>query len=108
MSQILPFTLGTGGALQAQTGGAVPDDPNQNIPTMLISETKGKWVYVANHGDNTASTAQSGIVGYIIDPQTHQLTPMPGSPIRHRLGSECMLEDPSNQFFYTANFNNSR
>lgn len=108
LSQILPFTPGTGGALQAQTGGAVPVDPNQDIPTWLISETKGKWVYVVNHGSSTTGTVtRSGIVGYVIDPQSHQLTPMAGSPFGTGSGPECLLEDPSNQFFYTANFNDS-
>jgi len=108
LSQILPFTPGTGGALQAQTGGAVPDDPNQDVPTMLIGETKGKWVYLANHGSSTSGTvAKSGLVGYVIDSQTHQLTPMAGSPFPSGSGPECLLEDPSNQFFYTANFNDS-
>ena len=108
LSQILPFTPGTGGALQAQTGGAVPDDPNQDVPTFLISESKGKWVYVANHGSSTSGTVtKSGIVGYVIDPQSHQLTPMALSPFGTGSGPECLLEDPSNQFFYTANFNDS-
>jgi 6-phosphogluconolactonase (cycloisomerase 2 family) len=107
-SQILPFSVGTGGALQAQTGGAVPDDPNQSNPIMLISESKGKWVYIANSGNNTASTnAQSGIVGKIIDPATKQLTVMPDSPFTSGSGPQCMIEDPSNQFIYTANFNDS-
>jgi 6-phosphogluconolactonase (cycloisomerase 2 family) len=107
-SQILPFSVGTGGALQAQTGGAVPDDPNQSNPIMLISESKGKWVYIANSGNNTASTnAQSGIVGKIVDPATHQLTVMPDSPFTSGSGPQCMIEDPSNQFIYTANFNDS-
>ncbi len=108
LSQILPFTPGSGGALQAQTGGAVPDDPNQDIPTMLISETKNKWVYVANHGSSSSGTvSKSGIVGYVIDVQSHQLTPMAGSPFGTGSGPECLLEDPSSQFIYTANFNDS-
>jgi Lactonase, 7-bladed beta-propeller len=108
LSQILPFTPGTGGALQAQTGGAVPDDPNQSSPIMLIAESKGKWVYVANQGPNTMGTvAQSGIVGYVVDPSSHELTPMANSPFSMGSGPQCLLEDPSNQFFYTANFNDS-
>jgi len=108
LSQILPFTSGTGGALQAQTGGAVPDDPNQSNPIVLIAESKAKWVYVANQGPNTSGTvAQSGIVGYRVDPSTHQLIPMSGSPFSMGSGPQCLLEDPSNQFFYTANFNDS-
>jgi hypothetical protein len=106
--QVLPFTVGTGGALQAQTGGAVPTDPNQTGPIMLVAESKGKWVYVANQGNNVTSTnAQSGLVGYVVDPATKQLTPMSGSPFTSGSGPQCLLEDPSNQFFYTANFNDS-
>ncbi len=108
LSQVLPFTPGTGGALQAQTGGAIPDDPNQSNPIYLIAEAKGKWVYLANQGANTTGTvAQSGIVGYVIDPQSKQLTPMAGSPFSSGSGPQCLLEDPSNQFFYTANYNDS-
>jgi 6-phosphogluconolactonase len=108
LSQVLPFTAGTGGALQAQTGGAVPDDPNQSNPIMLLAETKGKWVYLANQGANTGGTvAQSGIIGYVIDPTSKQLRPMAGSPFSSGSGPQCLLEDPSNQFFYTANYNDS-
>ncbi|HEY1985839.1 MAG TPA: hypothetical protein VGG85_10535 [Terracidiphilus sp.] len=107
-SQILPFTVGTGGALQAQTGGAVTDDPNQTNPIMLLAESKGKWVYIANQGNNTASTnATSGIVGKIVDPATKELTVMPDSPFTSGAGPQCLLEDPSNQFIYTANYNDS-
>ncbi len=108
LSQILPFTVGTGGALQAQTGGAVTDDPNQSNPIMLVSESKGKWIYIANQGDNTSSTvAQSGIVGKIVDPSSKQLDVMPDSPFTSGSGPQCLIEDPSDQFFYTANFNDS-
>ncbi|HTX76588.1 MAG TPA: beta-propeller fold lactonase family protein [Terracidiphilus sp.] len=107
-SQILPFSVGTGGALQAQTGGAVPDDPTQSDPLFLLTESKGKWVYVANTGDNQSqSNTQSGITGYVIDTSTQQLTTMPGSPFGTGAGPQCLVEDPSNQFIYTANFNSS-
>jgi len=107
-SQILPFAVGSNGALQAQTGGAVPDDPTQSNPTVLLVEAKGKWVYVANQGNNANTTnAQSGIAGYIVDPANKQLTYMPGEPFPTGAGPQCMVEDPSSQFIYTANFNDS-
>ncbi len=111
-SQILPFSIGNGGALQAETGGAVPDDPAESYPLFLIVESKNKWVYVANTGDNSnTNNAQSGITGYVIDTSTKQLTPMSGSPFASPVGTgagpRCMVEDPSNQFIYTANFNDS-
>jgi 6-phosphogluconolactonase (cycloisomerase 2 family) len=108
-SQILPFTIGTGGALQAQTGGAVPDDPTQSNPMFLLVESKGKWVYVANTGDNQSPTnTQSGITGYVINTgANNQLSTMPGSPFGTGAGPQCLVEDPSDQFIYTANFNSS-
>lgn len=108
-SQIIPFSVGNGGALQAVTGGAVPDDPTQSNPQFLIEESKGKWVYVANAGTNQSqSNQQSGIAGYVIQDQVNnQLTTLPGSPWGTGAGPQCLVEDPSNQFIYTANFNSS-
>ena len=106
--QILPFTVGTGGALQAQTGGIVPTDANQTNPIVMVAESKGKWVYLANQGDLTSSlNAVSGIVGYDVDPSTKQLRPMPNSPFGSGSGPQCLLEDPSDQFIYNANYNDS-
>jgi 6-phosphogluconolactonase (cycloisomerase 2 family) len=106
--QILPFSVGTNGALQQQTGGAIPDDVTESNPVYLVLESKGKWVYVANAGNNANNTnSQSGITGYVIDPTTHQLSEISGSPWGTGAGPQCMLEDPSNQFIYTANFNDS-
>jgi 6-phosphogluconolactonase len=107
-SQILPFSVGTGGSLQAQTGGAVPTDATQSDPLFLLVENKSKWAYVANYGNNSnPNSAQSGITGYDINTQTNQLIPMPGSPFGTGAGPRCLIEDPSNQFIYTANFNSS-
>jgi hypothetical protein len=109
LSQILPYTLGSNGALQSQTGGAVPDDPTLANPIALLVESKGKWVYVANAGNNNTSTGttQDGIAGYVVDPSSHQLTTMAGEPFTTGSGPQCLVEDPSNQFVYTANFNDS-
>ena len=107
-SQILPFTIGTNGALQAQTGGIVPDDPTQSNPIYLLVESKGKWVYVANQGNSLNTTnAQSGIAGYVIDPSQRTLSFIAGEPFGTGSGPQCLVEDPSNQFIYTANFNDS-
>jgi len=61
-SQILPFTVGTGGSLNAMTGGPVADDPTQTNPIYIMTESKGKWVYVANFGSNITGqpAAESG------------------------------------------------
>jgi len=107
-SQILPFTVGTGGALQPQIGGIVPDDPTLSNPNYLLIESKGKFIYVANQGNNISTTnTQSGLAGYVIDPSTHVLSYIAGEPFGTGAGPQCLVEDPSNQFIYTANFNDS-
>jgi 6-phosphogluconolactonase len=109
-SQMLPYSVGSGGALLPATSGPIPDDPNQSNPIYLVQENKGKWFYVANEGNNTTNTgtAQSGIAGYVIN-TPFQPTEMAGTPIGFGTGPgpQCMVEDPSNQYFYTANFNDS-
>ena len=107
-SQILPFTVGANGALQSQTGGPVADDPAQSNPIFLTQESKGKWLYVANQGiDANSGVSANGITGYDIDPTTHQLTEMAFLPFSTGAGPQCLVEDPSNQFFYTANYYDS-
>jgi 6-phosphogluconolactonase (cycloisomerase 2 family) len=107
-SQILPFSSGTGGALVPQTGGIVPDDPTLSNPINLLVESKGKFAYVANQGNLTNTTnAASGLAGYVIDPTTHQLSYIAGEPFGTGAGPQCLVEDPSDQFIYTANFNDS-
>jgi 6-phosphogluconolactonase (cycloisomerase 2 family) len=108
-SQILPYSVGTGGALQAQIGGPVPDDVTLSNPIAMLVESKGKWAYVANQGNNTGTSgnAQSGLAGYVIDPNTRVLTTLPGEPFGSGAGPQCIVEDPSNQFVYEANLYDS-
>jgi 6-phosphogluconolactonase len=107
-SQILPFSIGSGGALQAQTGGVVADDPTLANPIYLLVESKGKFLYVANQGNNVEGTnSQSGLAGYVIDPTTHQLSFIAGEPFGSGGGPQCLVEDPSDQFVYSADFNDS-
>ena len=108
-SQILPFSVGAGGALQAQTGGAVPDASPQTDPLFIIFETgqSNKWAYLSNFGGVNTNNAQSSIVGYDIDTTSRQLTNMSLSPFPTGSGPRCLVEDPSNNFIYTANFNDS-
>jgi DNA-binding beta-propeller fold protein YncE len=102
LSQVLPFTVGTNGALNALTGGAVQDDPTMASPIYLIAESKGKYIYVANQ-IGAASSDSAGIAGYFIDPSSSQLSFIAGEPFGTGSGPQCLLEDPSNQYIYTAN-----
>jgi len=109
-SQILPYQPGSNGALNPQISGPVADDPTQSNPIAMLVESKGKWVYTANAGSYTSpnnTNALSGIMGYVIDPSTHVLSPIAGGPFGSGAGPQCLVEDPSDQFVYTANFNDS-
>jgi 6-phosphogluconolactonase (cycloisomerase 2 family) len=106
---IFQFTLGANGALQQTSGGSVADDVSLANPVYLILENKGKFLYVLNAGNNSTASnnATSGISGYVLDPSSHIPTEISGSPFGTGAGPQCVLEDPSNQFIYTVNFNDS-
>jgi len=107
-TQILPFTLGSGGVLQSLVGGNVCNDPTGVDPSLVIADSKSKFLYVANTGLNTTETQPgSEISAYTIDSTTGRLAFIAGQPFSTGAGPRCMLEDPSNQFIYTANFNDS-
>jgi len=109
ISQILPFTVGNNGALQAETGGIIPDDPTLSNPIQLMLESKGKFFYVANQGNNIGGVnADSGITGYFLTTTpSYQVTFLAPSTYGSGAGPQCIVEDPSDQFIYTANFYSS-
>jgi hypothetical protein len=109
-SQILAYSsIGAGGVLQTATGSPFPDvAANQDNPLFLLEESKLKFVYVANTGDNAnPNNPQSGIAEYVVDTTTKELRENPGGPFGSGAGPQCLVEDPSSQFVYTANFNDS-
>jgi len=106
-TQILPYTVGSGGILQSLVGGNVCNDPTAIGPVVVISDSKTKFLYVANSGNTNLSQPFSEITAFTIDPTTGRLAFIAGEPFSTGSGPRCMLEDPSNQFVYTANFNDS-
>jgi 6-phosphogluconolactonase (cycloisomerase 2 family) len=105
-SQILPYTIGTGGSLSAEPGGVVPDDVNGlSNPIQILVESKGQYVYVANQGNNIAgNNTGSGIAGYrIFNAPSYQLQFNGDQPFGSGSGPQCIVEDPSSQYIYEAN-----
>lgn len=104
--QILPFSVGANGALQAQTGGIIPTDQvyGQN-PIQLVVESKQNYLYVANQGNNiTGPNGNSGISGYFItNSPSYQLSFTTPAGFGSGSGPQCIVEDPSSQYLYTAN-----
>ena len=115
---IYAYTVGTSGSLVSVVNGTTEQSKltytTSVNPTVLtqIGNGSNTFVYVANAGLNTNSTqAASNISSYTVQ-QSGQLAPIAGSnsgTLNSGTGSgpRCILEDPSNQFLYTANFNDS-
>ena len=111
---ILPWTIGTNGALQSLVGGAVPNSGTVANPGPMIVDHQGKFLYLANMGPNlTPTSPSSSVSAFFIDPTTGRLTTLSGgaSSTATTFGSgsspQCILEDPSNQYLYTANYADS-
>jgi hypothetical protein len=105
VSQILPFTCcATGGALQAESTGAVADDPTLANPILVLQENKGKFLYVLNQNGNPASTQNpdGGIAGFLINTPYQLTATSPSTFGGVGAAPQCIVEDPSFQFIYTA------
>jgi len=109
-SHITPYSVGSGGALSAATSGQIAEDSSVGNPSYLLIEAKAKYLYVANQGNNTTGTnsAASGITGfYITSSPSFNLTATTPATFGTGSGPQCLVEDPSNQYIYTANYNDS-
>ncbi len=106
---ILPYTIGTNGALQSLVTGQVLNSGTVANPGPMIVDHQGKFLYLTNAGPNlTASSEASSISAYFIDPTNSKLTPLATSvPFGSGSSPRCILEDPSNQYLYTANYSDS-
>jgi 6-phosphogluconolactonase len=112
--QILPYTVGTNGALQSLVGGQLANSGSTANPQTMIVDHQNKFLYLANLGPNLTPTAPaSSVSAYFIDQTTGRLTPLSGATsstsVTFGSGSSprCILEDPSNQYLYTANYADS-
>ncbi len=103
---ILPFTVANG-ILQSLVGGTVCNDATAVGPTVLVVNSNTKFLYIANSGNTNVNQPGSEITAYTIDPTSGKLAPIQGEPFGIGSGPRCILEDPTNQFIYTGNFNDS-
>lgn|SRR5271155_267073 len=107
--EILPFTVGTSGSLQALTNGAVANDATAANPVSLVVDSKGKYLFVVSAGPTTGIVNPiSQITGWTIDPTNGTLQHIAGEPFGTGSGVNCIFEDPSNQYVYTTSFNDSQ
>ena len=105
-NQILPYTTGGGCSLSTQVGGLVSNLPLTANPVYSMTDSKNKFLYVLNHGNPNPNNANSTISAFVIE-STGALVPIsdPSNPYPVGNGPMCMVEDPSNQYVYTSNYN---
>jgi 6-phosphogluconolactonase (cycloisomerase 2 family) len=104
---ILPYTVGTGCALNTVTGGKIANLAQTSNPVYTLVDSSNKYLYVANQSSsNSNAPAYSSISAYTIDGTTGKLQEIPdtgNNPYQVGAGPVCMVEDPSNQYLFTSN-----
>jgi 6-phosphogluconolactonase (cycloisomerase 2 family) len=105
-NEILPYTTGSGCSLSTNVAGAVPNLPLTSDPVYSLTDSKSKFLYVVNHGTTNSNNPNSTISAFVIE-STGALVPIsdPENPYAVGNGPVCMVEDPSNQYVYTSNYN---
>ncbi|HET9087283.1 MAG TPA: beta-propeller fold lactonase family protein [Acidobacteriaceae bacterium] len=109
-SRILPFTIGPSGVLQILVGGPVPNNPTSVNPDALLATSNANFLYVANFGPASVNTTNSNIYALTIDAANGQLQPVSlqsQSVYTTGSGPIWIAEDSTNQYLYTANFNDN-
>jgi 6-phosphogluconolactonase (cycloisomerase 2 family) len=103
---IIPYQTGAACSLSTQVDGAVANLINTSDPVFSMTDAKGRFFYVLNHGTTNTNNANSSISAYVIQ-ATGALVPVsdPQNPYPVGSGPVCMVEDPSNQYIYTSNIN---
>ncbi len=108
-SQFLPYTIGSNGSLQIQSGGAVADDASQANPSQILVNRKASssiWpIRATTTRPRGPRRAESPVTS--CSPATFPLAELPGIQYGTGAGPQCIVEDPSDQFIYTANYDDS-
>jgi 6-phosphogluconolactonase len=101
-------TVGTNGLLQNINGSPTSNSMSvSGNPIALTPDSRNKFLYVANAGPSSGvGQASSDITGYTIA-SNGVLAPVSGTPWPTGSGPQCIIEDPSNQYLYTADYNSS-
>jgi 6-phosphogluconolactonase len=111
--RILPFTVGPGGVLQTLVGGPINNLSNAaSFPDAFLANSNTNFLYVANFGPSNIQQPNSNISAFTIDQTNGQLQAVAGgtnglNPAPTGAGPIWMAEDPTNQYLYTANFNDN-
>ena len=73
----------------------------------LTSDSKSKFLYVANAGPASGTTNPNSVISAFTIAANGVLAPVAPSTVSTGSGPQCILEDPSNQYIYTADSNSN-
>ncbi len=109
-NEIYTFTQsGNNGLLSAISGGAVPNVPTAAGMTALVTDSSSKYLYITNTQSPSLGQSASVISAFDITTSSGVLTPFNLNPANNTStygvgsGPQCIFEDPSHQYVYTAN-----
>lgn len=106
-NQLYTYTVSASGALAALPNGVVQMPALTSNPIWTLASQNGKFLYVLNQGSNTnPNNVASTITAYTIT-SNGVLQLIPDSPYPSGSGPVCMVQDPSNQWIYVSNHNDS-
>jgi 6-phosphogluconolactonase len=103
-NRIFNYTIGANGLLQAVTGSPAPNTATASNPIALTSDSKTKFLYIANAGPSSGTTNPNSVITGFTIAANGVLAPIAGGTTPTGSGPQCILEDPSNQYIYTADF----
>jgi 6-phosphogluconolactonase (cycloisomerase 2 family) len=103
-NQIFYYTIGANGLLQAVTGSPAANTPTASNPIALTSDSKTKFLYIANAGPSSGTTNPNSVITGFVIQANGVISPIAGGTTPTGSGPQCILEDPSNQYIYTADF----
>ncbi|GGG91715.1 lactonase family protein [Silvibacterium dinghuense] len=108
LDQIDAYTIGTNGVLQAISNSPFTNSQSAaGNPVQLTSDSKSKFLYVANDGpSSTLGNTSSDISAYTIA-SNGVLASVSGAPFGTGSSPRCIIEDPSNQYIFTADYTSS-
>lgn len=101
-NQIFYYTIGTNGLLQAVTGSPTANIASASNPVALTSDSKSKFLYIANAGPSSGTTNPNSVITAFTIAANGVLAPVAPSTFGVGSGPQCIIEDPSNQYIYTA------
>jgi 6-phosphogluconolactonase (cycloisomerase 2 family) len=105
------YTVGTNCSLAPVNGSGVTQQnsvfPGTSYPSYSYIDSTGKYLYITNgmSTSTTVGTPYSSITAYIINSTNQELSPISGAPYTVGSGPVCIVEDPTNQYFYISNHN---